>query len=187
MTATITPPAPGRVWLLRTCNADGTSYGGFRWPLTPGALVEAPDWNPAPECGNGLHGLLWGQGKAGLLSHASDAAWLIVEADAADVVDLSSKVKVPRCTVVAVGGRDAICQAIQDVHPGCYRGTATAGRHGTATAGYSGTATAGYSGTLVIKWHDGKRYRIAVGYVGEDGILPNVAYKLDARGKFVRA
>jgi len=68
-----------------------------------------------------------------------------------------------------------------------YRGTATAGDNGTATAGDKGTATAEIGGTLIIKHWDGERYRTVVGYVGEDGILPNVAYKLDKKGKFVKA
>jgi hypothetical protein len=70
-----------------------------------------------------------------------------------------------------------------------YRGTATAGDGGTATAGYRGTATAGDGGELRIRWYDSKadRYRLAIAYVGEDGIEPNVAYRLDDEHKFVRA
>ena len=67
-----------------------------------------------------------------------------------------------------------------------YGGKAIARDFGTATAGYSGTATAGIGGTLIIKHWD-YRYRTVVGYVGEDEILPNVAYKLDENGKFVKA
>ena len=55
-------------------------------------------------------------------------------------------------------------------------GTATAGVGGTATAGGRGTATAGERGTVAVKWHDGARHRLAVGYVGENGIEANVAY-----------
>ena len=43
---------------LRTVSADGSSYGGFKWPLKVGARVTCPDWNERPECGGGLHGLL---------------------------------------------------------------------------------------------------------------------------------
>ena len=75
-----------------------------------------------------------------------------------------------------------------------YRGTATAGDHGTATAGDGGTATAGDhgtatagdGGTIVVKWFGRGRPRIAIGYVDEDGILPNVAYRL-SNGKMERA
>jgi len=37
-------PDTDAVLMLRTCGPDGESYGGFRWPLTVGATVEAPDW-----------------------------------------------------------------------------------------------------------------------------------------------
>ena len=68
-----------------------------------------------------------------------------------------------------------------------HRGTAAAGDCGTAAAGYRGTATAGDYGILVIKWRDANRYRLAVGYVGENGIEPNKKYKLDAAGQFIPA
>jgi hypothetical protein len=69
-----------------------------------------------------------------------------------------------------------------------YGGTATAGVEGTATAGVGGTATAGDRGTILIRWHDGARYRVVTGYIGEDGLLPNVAYQFNATtGKFIKA
>jgi hypothetical protein len=57
-------------------------------------------------------------------------------------------------------------------------GTATAGYAGTATAGDAGTATAGYAGEIRIRYYDPKfeRYRVCVGYIGENGIDPNTAY-----------
>jgi hypothetical protein len=75
-------------------------------------------------------------------------------------------------------------------------GTATAGDHGTATAGYCGTATAGYHGTatagdggmLQIYHYDcNHRWRLAVAYVGEKNIKPNVKYRLDDNAEFVPA
>ena len=58
-----------------------------------------------------------------------------------------------------------------------YRGQATAGNNGQATAGYNGQATAGYNGVLIfLRWIGGRR-RVLTAYVGEDGILPNVAYR----------
>lgn len=41
-------------WMVRRSD-DGTSYGDFQWsPI--GEWTEAPDWDPAPKCGGGLHG-----------------------------------------------------------------------------------------------------------------------------------
>ncbi|HDY6497858.1 TPA: hypothetical protein RRC00_006613, partial [Pseudomonas aeruginosa] len=70
-----------------------------------------------------------------------------------------------------------------------YKGTATAGYKGTATAGYKGTATAGEKGEIRIRYWDEKteRYRTVIGYIGEDGLEPNVPYKLSAGRKLVRA
>ena len=65
------------------------------------------------------------------------------------------------------------------------RGTATAGYKGTATAGNRGTATAGYRGRILVTFWDGKRYRVAIGYVGEDGIEANVPYHV-VNGKLKR-
>ncbi len=68
------------------------------------------------------------------------------------------------------------------------RGTATAGHRGTATAGYSGTATAGDRGSVCVRYWDKKaeRYRLAVGYVGENGIEANTPYRVEA-GQLVKA
>ena len=41
-------------WFLRTDN-DGEAYGGFRW-APQGERTRAPDWDPRPRCGGGLHG-----------------------------------------------------------------------------------------------------------------------------------
>ena len=57
-------------------------------------------------------------------------------------------------------------------------GTATAGDRGTATAGDHGTATAGDHGTICIRWWNQSRFRLAVGYVGENGIKPNTPYRV---------
>lgn len=67
-----------------------------------------------------------------------------------------------------------------------YGGTSTAGENGTATAGARGTATAGKNGIIHLSRWDGRRRRVVTLYVGEDGIEPDVAYRLDERGCAVR-
>ena len=45
------------VLVLRTCAADMTAHNGtFTWPES--GECAAPDWDPYPSCGRGLHGLL---------------------------------------------------------------------------------------------------------------------------------
>ena len=200
----------GKALCLRTNNEDMTSYGGFRWPES--GHVTAPDWQPTPECGNGLHGLLWGDGDASLLNWDATAKWLVVEIDADSAINLDGKVKFPSCVIVHVGDRHSATTFIAPfVPPGIkvvggtatagyrgtatagdggtatagYRGTATAGDDGTATAGYRGTATAGDGGSIIIQRWNGKRYKYECAEVGEGGLTPNQPYQLDNDGKFV--
>ena len=231
---------PGKALVLRTCKADMSSNAaeanGFKWPKS--GPVKCDDWQPTRECGNGLHGLLWGEGSGNLLNWGNDAVWLVVEIDTASAIDLDGKIKFPEAIVVHCGNRETAPKFISE-HGGAGRaivsgtatagvsgtatagdsgtatagdsGTATAGDSGTATAGYSGTATAGYSGTatagvrgtatagysgtaksgeigiIVCRWWDEpkNRYRLAVGYVGEDGIKPNTFYRADTGGNLI--
>ena len=137
-------------FLLKTVRPDGAAWGGFRWPLDEGAEVIAPDWDPTPVCGGGLHGLLNGAGNGGLIDWSTDAVWIVAEIpDGETVVDLDGKVKVRRCIVRHVGDKTSAPEflAAHGHTEGVDGGTATAGDGGTATAGYDGTATAGYGGT----------------------------------------
>ncbi len=152
--------------VIRTCTKDMRSHDdrarGFTWPTS--GDVSAPDWDPKPECGHGLHGLLWGEGNGSLLSDETDAKWLVVEVESAHVVDLGDKVKYPRGTVIYCGNRDGAVACVLARRPesACiaktvsvsqykqasagYRGQASAGDRGQASAGDSGQATAGDSG-----------------------------------------
>jgi hypothetical protein len=203
-TKALSTPVIPTVLILRTCNPDLTSYGGFRWPAS--GPVEAPDWSSEPRCGAGLHGWLWGEGDGSHENKTAGAKWLVVQVAADLVVDLRGKVKFPRGVVVFCGSCEDATRYVAE-HGGAGRaivrgtatagdggtatagdgGTATAGYGGTATAGYGGTATAGDDGTLVLASWDGTRKRLTIVYVGEDGIEPNVAYRLDANRKPVRA
>jgi hypothetical protein len=138
----------GEALMLRTCNADGTSYGGFQWPKS--GPVKCPDWKKRAECGNGLHGLLWGEGNGSLLNWSEGAAWLVVRIKESDAVQIGDKIKVPSGVVEFFGKADDAVALIQKYAPAgkaIVRGTATAGDGGTATAGDGGTATAGDGGT----------------------------------------
>ena len=189
-------------YVLRTCAADMTSHNGrFRWPES--GPVALPDWDPKPECGNGLHGFLRGEGDGRLASFAPDAKWLVVKVRLADVIDLAGKVKFPRGVVVFCGDRAGATALIKKKHPrativggtstsgDC--GTSTSGDYGTSTSGFRGTSTSGDCGTsmagengiLVIRFWDGRRDRLVVGYVGEGGIKAGVKYRLNAEHQLV--
>ncbi|URQ76194.1 MAG: hypothetical protein NBV76_05385 [Candidatus Ochrobactrum gambitense] len=55
-----------------------------------------------------------------------------------------------------------------------------------ACSGSGSTVTAGEGAAICIPYHDGKRTRFAVGYVGEDGIEAGKAYRAE-NGKLVEA
>jgi hypothetical protein len=192
------PAAISTTYMLRTCNADLTSYEGFQWPAS--GPVECSDWSAVAECGNGLHGLLMGVGDGSLLNWSEDAKWLVVAVDAAAVVAIdSAKVKVPRGDVVYCGERGgAIARLLElGADPALivcgtatagWSGTATAGARGTATAGDSGTAQSGTLGVVMLTYWDSiaGRRRIVIGYVGEDGIEANTWYRATDDGKLVK-
>jgi hypothetical protein len=72
------------VLILGKCYNDGISRNGFKYGKK-GDVVTAPDWNPEPKCGNGLHGLKQGNGAWNLLE-GSD--WLVIHAFQKDVIDI---------------------------------------------------------------------------------------------------
>ncbi len=103
------------VLCLRTCSSELRSHGGFQWPKK--GAVSCPDWDPKPECGHGLHGLLWGVGDAGYMDQSADSKWLVVKVRADEVVDIENKVKFPRGEVVFCGTRDRAVAHIQRQAP----------------------------------------------------------------------
>jgi hypothetical protein len=65
--------------------------------------------------------------------------------------------------------------------------TLTGGYGSTLTGGDGSTLTGGNRSTLTFSFWNGNRKRLVVGYVGEDGIEPGRAYRLDHSGKIVEA
>lgn len=192
---------PATSLVLRVCRADMSSRSGFSWPADVGAEVSAPDWKNNKECGNGLHGWLYGQGDHSCVSYWEDAEakWMVLEVPSADIVMLDGKCKFPSAVVRFVGTKSAAADFILANEPqalnvavigACLKvgdgEVVLVGSLGTATAGNSGTATAGKSGELRIQWWDDKasRYRTVLGYVGENGIKADTAYRLNDKHEF---
>lgn len=101
-----------RALVLRTCRINMTVYNGFLWPDS--GEVSAPDWKPSSKCGNGLHGLLWGEGDSSLLDWDDDAKWVVCSVDSELIVSLGNKVKFPKCEVVHVGDQVTATNFIRD-------------------------------------------------------------------------
>jgi hypothetical protein len=139
--------APETVLVLRTCKSDMSSHNGFRWPES--GDVSAPDWRDTKSCGNGLHGWLWGQGNWGLKVDDKNPRWLVVEVEAATIVNLGDKVKFPRGNVIATFGhwRDAMV-FIRSRRPlsSDAKISAEEGGIASATGDYGHASATGYSG-----------------------------------------
>ena len=149
---------PGQALILRTCNADLTSYEGFQWPAS--GPVSAPDWNPEVSCGLGLHGFSNGEGDGSLARWSHDATWLVVAVDPATLVNLRGKVKFPAGEVLDLpkdratatgylrehcGGSPAI---VGLVFTGGDNSTITGGSCSIITAGNRSIITAGYHSVI---------------------------------------
>ncbi len=169
-------PAPGQIdpmaknapsgepwaYAVRTCGPNGEAYKGFVWPLEPGAVATAPDFEATPACGHGLHLNPWGMGDWSLHAESDDAVWLLVRYDPALAVDIhggenGGKIKAPWAVVdqVELGGGIARLMgrltALRSQRLSALSGdsahTATSGnRAHAATSGNSAhAATSGYS------------------------------------------
>ena len=157
--------------VLRCCRSDFTSRNDFVWPSEVGAVVVAPDWEPTEECGNGLHGWLYGHGDIACVTYweETDSKWLVLEVD--DVIELNGKCKFERAVVRFVGAKSNAAAFLLENEPLANAekvigltlsagdeesllvgtlGTATVGNGGTATVGYKGTATVGDYGTATV-------------------------------------
>ena len=165
--------------VLRCCRSDFTSRNDFVWPSEVGAVVVAPDWEPTEECGNGLHGWLYGHGDIACVTYweEADSKWLVLEVD--DVIELNGKCKFERAVVRFVGAKSNAAAFLLENEPLANAekvigltlsagdeesllvgtlgtatvgngGTATVGDYGTATVGNGGTATVGYKGTATV-------------------------------------
>lgn len=91
--------------VLKVVNEDMTSHDGFVWPESGPVAPEA--WDDAPECGNGLHGWLNGEGN---YRHSfMEGKWIVFEANEVVKLDGGGKVKTGAATVTFVGTRaDAV-------------------------------------------------------------------------------
>jgi hypothetical protein len=99
----VTPPwqwthTGNEVLLLKCVGADGVSYRGkdkrgeqveFS-PLTVGATIEAPDWDPTDSCGGGIHGWAWGIGiGGGKAPDWQNSRWLVIGCLPSDIIHVA--------------------------------------------------------------------------------------------------
>ena len=154
----------GEILVLRSCRAGGESERNFVWPLTVGAVVEAPDWQDTDSCGHGLHGLSWAQG--GDYCDNSAPVWLVLRVSTVKgnyrhgTGNMTDKCKFRACTVEGVydNSKDATDMILAHAPAGTvanycmlkggHRSTLTGGDSSTLTGGHGSTLTGGYRSTL---------------------------------------
>jgi hypothetical protein len=133
------------VLILRTCDKNLRSHGGFQWPES--GPVEAPDYRDSYTCGHGLHGLPWGEGDGSLLNWSEEAKWLVVQVPDEDVLmgqgQLLQKCKFRAGTVVFCGDRTGATDYLI-AHGGA--GKSIVGS--TVSGGYGSTVSGGYGSTV---------------------------------------
>ena len=136
------------VLILRYCNADGSSYGGFIHPLTVGETVTAPDWKPAAECGGGIHGWPWGLSLGSGKKPDWNATWQVYGVLPCDIVDLGGKCKFRTGTLRHVGDWHSAMmfvlagQIAYVEHSARGAASATGARGAASATGWSGAASA---------------------------------------------
>ena len=103
--------------ILRSCNNDFTSAhdSTFQWPNTIGDIVVPKKWNPAPECGDGLHGFLFGEGNLNLADWSESAQWIVFEGEIIVKID-DYKVKTNKATILHIGEGKTALERFQDCH-----------------------------------------------------------------------
>ena len=110
--------------------------------------------------------------------------------------DVNFLADMPVRTLLALEDKRRSAQRVLEKAAYTIREAASSGNYSTAAssgqntvamvAGCAGRAKAGENGCIALCWHDGKRNRIVVGYVGEDGIKADTWYRVDG-GKLVEA
>ena len=143
----------GEVLILRRIPQDRTTDGNgkgkpFIWPSGVGAVVECPDWNPEPVCGDGLHGwpLGFGLGEGCDYDIIGDI-WLVVGCKPEDVageLEKGAKCKFRKGTIRLEGSFGAAMQFVQPAFDDCVAAMAKEDLSGhsstAASSGHSSTA-----------------------------------------------
>ena len=91
-----------KVLFVRRCDKNMKSYGGFVWPKE--GKLACSDWDPAPNCGNGLHGWPWGIGIGLGSDFENDDVWQVTAANPEDVSEIEfGKCKYKECEILLTG------------------------------------------------------------------------------------
>jgi len=171
----------GKVLVLRSCKEDMTSYNKFTWPES--GVVTDSKFRPTVKCGYGLHGFLKGEGDGSLAYWNDKPKWLVLEVEESLIIDLGRKVKFQTCDVIYCGDLIMAAKIMATFYPtaNIIGATLTGGYRATLTGGYRATLTGGENSCMIISFYDNfkDRYSRKMAVVGENGIKPNIKYRLN--------
>ena len=162
------------VYILKCVGADHRSLhpeaNGFQYPEL--GEVEAPDFDPKPECGHGLHGFLWGKGNGALAFYTGTEVWKVIAVEEnGNLIHIDQeKVKFKNGTIVFSGTRKEATDFLRPLLPqemvdktiigeflqvgdgektiGGDYSTVSGGNHSTISGGYSSTVSGGNHSTI---------------------------------------
>ena len=122
-------------------------------------------------------------------SHDAAAYLIAHEPRAAGVAVIGARITVEDYGTAMAGPFSKLTGGDYSTLTGGYRATLSGGDHATLTGGYLATLTGGRGAELRIRYWGAKtdRWRTALAYVGENGIQPGVAYRLNEKHEFVEA
>ena len=106
-------------WMVRFSNNGRSSHNNFPWAPV-GVWTEAPDWDPRPVCGGGLHGQGpggWGHAQAG-----TQFEFCEIDPDAGLVIVKDDKLKCRRARIVAIDA-EAWRQVLAHLPDGAFPGS----------------------------------------------------------------
>ncbi len=100
------------ILVLRVCNSNGKSYGGFQWPLEVGTILESTDWNDDIYLGGGFIGLPRGEGNPHYIHSELNTQWVLL---AVDTTKYNCNFKSGR--IVYIGTKEEALDIIQEMAP----------------------------------------------------------------------
>jgi len=165
------------------CNGVSDGSGGvistdFRWPRS-GSVVCA-DWDPAPECGHGFHGLEFGEGEWNLLKDGETPSeeWRVVCVQPQDAVRLSdngqTKIKFRQGEIVYSGNKAAAMAYVMCGKEAMERSVLAADGKAVADGDSSKAASSGNYSTAAQEGKSGIAAAIGDGVrakAGENGLI----------------
>ena len=145
------PPKKGNVLVLRNCKEDFISYDGFKYPTEINSVIESSDWVEDGQCGNGLHGILWGVGTT-IYFYTEPSIWFVIEVNPKDgLSDLGDKVKFKKGIIRYIGVLQGAVELLYKYAPPNSKInyiSLSAGNYSTLSAGSNSTLSARNNSTL---------------------------------------